>query len=488
MSKKTVMTTDPASRLQTLAPDVDPTTLLGNPLAAWVRGLVERDRRSMLPDDSDDTAEWAEWEAGARARGATDADVEKAHVDAQKWEAHERESAFFIGLGNQVTRDIGPAWADKKIPGPDFAEVLAGAPVVWKGRGKPQHVYSGLNVQLLTAWRIATATLKGARDDTERLVLDRCRRVAAISAHTSYAPIDEYDPTAAVASWLYPVVTSGRMSLEALPKLGVCDEVVNTLKWACRHPGDTDESWVAKVVRDPAALALVRAQLIDLSDPALLATPTLRGPDVLGTTTAYVNRVSDMLDALDPNAISPTVTRPAIIFNGDTPGLLTDKNGPATRAEAERSGAIWLGVREDDPDDAQGWLMPHQLAAMRELTEAADLFYDDWDDQQMHDALRPYWPVEPRPLETLNILGIVYPGIHMGCPRRHVVALMTNPTPKNASHDNYHDIRIQYPAGITDKDVSKIMETIAQPVKVPSADLPDNFFDDQEVEYMGDED
>ena len=464
----------------------DPCSLLGNPLAGWVRGLVDRDLADTLKQPPDDSAEWDAWDAEARADDESEAKIRAAHARAVKSAAKDRASTFFISLGDPVDFGDGPAWTEEKIAGPDFAALLAGEPVTWRGRGKPKHVYTGLEVQLLTAWRIASCALRGVKDETGVLTLDRCRRTAHIARHTSYAPIDQYDPTAAVAAWLAPVIVSGRMTLEALLKLGVCKEIVNTLRWACRTPGDTDLSWVRKVVRDQAALALVRAQLIDLADPAQLSHLVPDRLDVLTSTVAYIDRISDMLDDLDPNSISPKETRPAIVFDGDTPGLLTDKNGPASRAEieeAERSGAVWLGVREDDPDDDMGWLMPEQLAAIQELADRGCQFYfDDWGDTQAHQALAPHLPVQPTTLETQNVLGIVYPGLNLGCPHRHVFTLSTNPTLPDRSRDNLHDIRIHYPDGITDQDVSRIMEIMLTPVQSPSPELPADFWEEEPAE------
>ena len=115
-----------------------------------------------------------------RAKGWSDRQIKATIASSDKMEAQRRRSRFFFCLGHPTDFGDGPNWSEERIAGPDFVLLMAGAPMVWKGRGKPKHTYSGLDGQLLTAYRIAECALKGVTDKTGVPVLERCRSVAVV--------------------------------------------------------------------------------------------------------------------------------------------------------------------------------------------------------------------------------------------------------------------------------------------------------------------
>lgn len=428
--------------------------LATSPLAVWVRSRAA----GVLADTNDppDSVEVdVDWEEHVEAQGWSESKTHAAVESGRVMAAEMDVAGFFTKLGNPLVFGDEPAWAEERIPGPDLPALLAGAPFGFKGRGRPKYTYSGLNIQLLTAWRIANATLGGSRDETEVPWLVRARRTALLTRYTA-----EEAAASVVAAWLYPVVNAGTVTTEALLGQGIRPEVVDVLDAACRQPGDTDQSWAERVVAHPEALGLVRARLIEQADPKYLdaADPTVRAK-----INGDVDRISRLLDAHDLNAVSPDTTRPAVVF-GELPGLFTSLD-----PTADRKGGVWMGCREDDPDDNMGWLLPAHVQAVRELHADFDLAYNDWGDAELHNLLAPHLGVEPPiPLETLNVFGIqllcLSEYLALGCPHRQVVQLYTNPNVPETSTGNYHTVRVPRHSGLDTRTVARIKAIAAKPI------------------------
>lgn len=78
-------------------------------------------------------------------------------------------------------------------------------------------------------------------------------------------------PEAVAAAWLHDVVEDTPVSLDDLRSAGFGQEVLAAVEALTRHPGEPAEDYYARVLADPLALLVKRADLDDNGAPERLA-------------------------------------------------------------------------------------------------------------------------------------------------------------------------------------------------------------------------
>ena len=116
-----------------------------------------------------------------------------------------------------------------------------------------------------TARRIATDAHRGQTDKAGAPYIGHPARVAA---HAAAAGGDE---RVVAAAWLHDVVEDTGVTPDDLRAAGIPDDVVAAVVAVSKVAGEAMEDYVARVKRDPLAVAVKTADLADNTDPARLA-------------------------------------------------------------------------------------------------------------------------------------------------------------------------------------------------------------------------
>jgi (p)ppGpp synthase/HD superfamily hydrolase len=117
-------------------------------------------------------------------------------------------------------------------------------------------------VSVMRARQIAVAAHTGQVDKAGADYITHPERVAARVGD---------DESAQAVAWLHDVVEDTAVSLDDLVVAGMGEQVVAAVAALTHRPGESAESYYARVQADPLALQVKLADLSDNSDPTRLA-------------------------------------------------------------------------------------------------------------------------------------------------------------------------------------------------------------------------